>query len=450
MEHILNYKSGWKINYKVIVLHLFSAVPALILLRDYFSPGIQIVLGLMTIPFIFKIKQPGIHSFRYGWAAIAFLALFYFLNISVLIFLSAGCLILFSLELHSGKIGVLPFLILLCISPASYYVVNTFTFSIRLELSSYASILLNMIGCNVENHGSYFIMPDGYHFSVDTACIGLNMFNTGFFIALLMIGFTEQNKSKNINFISLGFIFCSTAFLLVFTNLMRIVALVLFRSEPGTASHEILGILSLVLYTVLPVFFIIKFIIKRSPDAIIEERPTVIKKQSVLISTGLAAFVLVAGLHVKNTIKQTVKDEKLAALQIAGYSKQTSSDGVAEFRQGDVLIYIKPGARGFESDHPPAMCWQGSGFKLDEITEVSCGNYKIMQAILRKDTIVQHTAWWYDNGHDKTISQMKWRLSKGEPYRIVNITTDKKERLVALCREFLGRNLFEENEENKE
>ena len=74
--------------------------------------------------------------------------------------------------------------------------------------------------------------------------------------------------------------------------------------------------------------------------------------------------------------------------------------------------------------------------------EANFENFTILTAILKKDAIVQYTAWWYDNGTNKTISQWDWRFSTGEPYRIINITTKNKEDLDELCRFYLKQKLF--------
>ena len=178
-----------KIDVKKIsnyTLPFIAIVVAVLLLKEYFTPSLQIVLGLLLAPFVFTVQKNNFSN-RYIFLSLLFLVVYYFLQVYVLLFLSVGCFIFFTIESQNGKIGVLPFLFLISISPAMHYVVNTFTFSLRLELSEYSALLLNSIGVAVQNKGSYFIMPDGSEFNVDTACIGLNMFNTGMALMLLMI-----------------------------------------------------------------------------------------------------------------------------------------------------------------------------------------------------------------------------------------------------------------------
>lgn len=445
MEAILeNNTERYYTTYKDWLLPALALAAAVYVLKDYFVPGLQIVLAMVMAPFVFRIKTPGSYSYSYAIAAMVFLGLHYYLTISVLLFLSAGCLLLFSISNRKGSLGILPLLFIISISPALKYAVSVFTFSIRLELSKYAALMLNKIGMAVENKGAYFIMPDGYSFSVDTACIGLNLFNTGLCLMILLVSFSQQRYKKDLGILPLGFAFIATAILLVLTNLLRIVAIVLFRSEPGTIGHDLIGMGSLVLYTLVPVFFLVRWLIQRfgklPQTAHSEKKPPFLRSMAVTLIL-CACLVVVSG-FVKHQSKLLVKDEKLEALLIPGYVKSLKEDGVYEFIKGDVLIYIKPANKAYESDHPPAMCWQASGFRLEELSEKQYGKASILKAVLKRDSATQYTAWWYDNGREKTVSQWKWRFSKGEPYRIINITTNTPQKLDSLCQQYLEQKLF--------
>jgi exosortase N len=415
------------------------------LLKDYFIPGLQIILGIMAAPFVFRIKEKGVFSNRYALASILFIAAYSILHIHMLLFFGVGCALFFTIESRFGKIGILPFLFLICICPAMHYLVNTFTFSIRLALSKYAAIALNAIGIHVTNYGNYFVRPDGFSFSVDTACIGLNMFNTGLCLVVLMVAFTEQRSRKDLNLFFTGIIMMVTVVLLILTNFLRIIGLVFFKSMPGTIGHDMIGIFSLIFYMAVPVYFLTIFLFRKfgKPynETVTETNPVSFRKQ-IIATCGLCVCLLVSGIAVDYYDNLIIKDEKLAQLELAGFSRTVKEDGVIEFRKNDVLIYIKPANKAYESDHPPNMCWQGSGFHLEEINETKFGSFNIMTATLKKDERVQYTAWWYDNGISKTISQWEWRTSSGEPYRTINITTNSKEELDHLCEDYLKKKLF--------
>ncbi len=426
---------------------LFFATLILIcwVLRSYFIPSLQVILGALATPLVFKIKEKGVFSYRYGYAAIVLIVLYYHLHTGLFLFFACGCLALCTIECQWGKIGTLPLLLLLFISPALHYAVNVTTFSLRLTLSEYAATMLNWIGMKVQNSGSYFTLPDGSIFNVDTACIGLNMFNTGLCLSILFVGFNEQKTTKQLGILPLTGIIALTAALLVLTNLLRIIALVFFKSAPGTISHDLIGIASLLIYTVAPIYITIRWLTNKYGRIFKVLQPGPIKipfRKNLLIISAISVLLTTSFVKVTHYKRIEVKDYKPMQLQLPGFNKQIKEDGVAEFKKESILIYIKPAARPFESDHPPAMCWQGAGFHLENIEVKELSKFSILKATLRKGKATQYTAWWYDNGEDKTIEQWKWRLSKNEPYRIINITTANKNELDALCNEYLKKKLF--------
>lgn len=414
------------------------------MMKDYFIIRMQLILGLLCAPFIFRVREKDSFSYRYAIASIFFLACYSVLQVKVLLFLSLGSLIFFGAEILIGRIGYLPLLFLLFLSPALYYLVNVFTFSIRLKLSEWAAKMLTLAGKQVTHQGSYFEMGDGSIFSVDAGCIGLNMFCTGLCISVLLIAFTEYRKKLAIGVVPIGVITFASCILLIVSNLLRIIGLVLFKAAPGTLAHDLIGLLSLIAYTVIPVYFIVQLVVARFGKAHEAAASRVMlsypKRLSLLAS--VAVIIVVTGIVVMQVRKESIRDEKLSALALDGYQRKVMDDQVIEFRRENSLIYIKPAARGYESDHPPAMCWRGNGFELVNFKEEKVGSYTIMMGQLRKGSADQYTAWWYDNGIDKTIDQLEWRLAKGEPYRIINITAKTKEELLTKCNDFLHRRLF--------
>lgn len=428
-------------NQLVIVVVLTMS---LWLLRDYFIFNLQTMLALLCAPFVFKIKEKNVHSWRYGLAFLFFTLAYFFLGTHMLLFFALGCLVMFSVELMVGKQGTLPFFFLVSISPALYYIVHSFTFPLRLQLSKYAAVWLNYMGMQVENQGSYFTLHDGFTFSVDSACIGLNMFCTGLCLTALMIGFTEQKTKKHLGFFPVCALMLSAVVLLVLTNFLRIVTLVLFRSLPDTASHECTGIFSLLAYTALPMYALIQWSVKKWGRHILITPATenrYIPKKVLLLGVFCIAIVAV---HIKVNYDRThlIKDLKVAQLELPGYQKTMAKMGVAEFRNGESIIYIKPAVRAFEGDHSPALCWRASGFDLVDFNEKQIVGFTVFAGTLKKNNTIQYTAWWYDNGTQKTIDQWKWRFGKGEPYRIINITASQKNELEKLCTDFLKKKLF--------
>jgi exosortase N len=138
-------------------------------------------------------------------------------------------------------------------------------------------------------------------------------------------------------------------------------------------------------------------------------------------------------------------DLKTKRLILNDLKKEIVEDKVVKFTNDSILIYIKPIAKFWGSDHSPTICWAGSGFQFTKIQPITVENHRIYTGILQKDSVLLHTAWWYDNGLDKTIAQSRWRLqaaSGQEGYRLINITVKDTTLLRRQCAFFLKQNLF--------
>ncbi len=417
---------------------------AALLLKNYFLPQFQIILGVMIAPFVFRIKEKFVFSNRYFYISLFLMAIYLAIGLKIFLFLSIGCLLFFAIENIFGKIGSLPLFFLVFISPVFNYIINVFTFTFRLALSKYAAEILCFMGYPVECNGNYFILPDGFTFNVDKACLGLNMFNTGLSLTVLLIALMEKRLRKSLSLPYLTALFSFTVIFLIATNFLRIITIVLFKSMPETLSHEMIGIFSLILYTAVPMYFLILFLIKRFGRTIVINEGIVLKpsKRSLALTFTACALLFLSFTYVEKSSKTEIKDLKLENLTLDGFTKSKKEDGVMEFRKNDLLVYIKPGTKFYGADHPPSLCWKGSGFDVEETTEEIILDQKIMTAVIKKGNTIQYTAWWHDNGTIRTTDQWTWRSTRGEPFRIINLTTNTKEDLILNCKIFLQKKLF--------
>jgi len=429
--------------FPILLLSLITLC-GIFLLRDYVVPSFQLILGLMIAPFVFRIKEKANYSGRCLYPVLIFSGLYFFLTTPLFLYLALGCLLFYVIESFYGKIGILPFIFLVCFSPALYYFVNVFTFSLRLGLSDYVSNCLHAVGYAVRSCGNYFIFSDGCKFNVDKTCLGLNMFNTGLALTTLLIGLNEKRSGKSlpINFLLLVFILAIV--FLVAANFIRILVIVLFKAMPNTSAHEVIGMFALILCMVVPIHVLIYYGAKKFGKAESENKnaPEIRYKSTAILTIAMLAVMLGSFFKLEKESIIKVYDSKLEALELPGFSKTKNEDGVVEFRNAYVLLYIKPAVHLLESDHPPSMCWKGSGYDVDEITEVTIANRKILTAIIRKDSVTHYTAWWYDNGSIQTTDQWKVRLSGGEPFRMINLTATNREDLDIYCLNFLKTKLF--------
>lgn len=431
-------------KYRDFILPVLILGSSCFLLRNYFFPSFQIVLGLLIAPFVFRIREKQVFSNRYFYISALCTVCYYFLSMKLFLFLGLGAFLFYSVESRFGKIGFLPFLFLVCVSPALHYVVTVFTFTLRLALSSHAAGLMNAAGYAVQCSGNYFILPDGFTFNVDKACLGLNMFNTGLALTTLLIGLMEKRSEKTLGILQLGLLYTSCCGLLILTNFLRIVTIVFFRSMPGTLSHELIGMFSMILYVAAPLYFLTRQVVKRYGKEMILQpvAPFLMVRKNGVFPVIAFAMLFYSFTSVERASKTLIRDAKLEQLSLPGFSKAKKEDGVMEYRKDSLLVYIKPAVKAFESDHPPVLCWQGSGFEVEQVSEVNIGPHTLLMAAIKKGSITRYTAWWYDNGTIKTTHQWTWRLAKGEPFRIVNLTTGSREELLHNCREFLAKKLF--------
>ncbi len=87
------------------------------------------------------------------------------------------------------------------------------------------------------------------------------------------------------------------------------------------------------------------------------------------------------------------------------------------------------------------------GYEFINIKTEKIGAFEIYKAELKKDNEILQTAWWFDNGQEKIISQLEWRWKTAlgnEPYRLINVTAISEEALNGQINELLLVNLFQQ------
>ncbi len=398
---------------------------------QYLLLSFQVMAALLMAPFIVRFEPNTPKSKHYLWLTMFFTALLALLKLQVFAYLASGCLLLWVLSLSFGFMGYLPLALLLAMSPALYYVVNIFSFPIRLLLSEWSAALLSFAGISVQNKGSYFTLNNGFSFYVDEACVGLKMIGTGCLGAVLILAQREQKKGVFYGFWQLLIYLLIVVLLLLFSNLFRIMALVLFKSAPQTLSHDLIGVASLLLYTFLPLHY---FSFRFEPKA---QKPAMEGKvnggnYSLALSFLLAIMISVGWI----SIAKFRQDQALEELQVKGYAKKMQAEGVVQLSNDSVLIYLKPKMRPFEGGHPPQICWRASGYSLKEFKATNIGSLPVMMGCLEKEGQKQYTAWWYDNGQTQTNSEWAWRLDAVGGYRVINVNARDSLTLIHWCKSY--------------
>lgn len=422
------------LNLKKWLPPLLALAFAVMVNAHYLLLSFQVMAALLVAPFIFRFEPNTQKSKHYLWLTLLFTTLLGLLKLQVFAYLASGCLLLWVLSLSFGFMGYLPLALLLAMSPALYYVVNIFSFPIRLLLSEWSAALLSFAGILVQNKGSYFTLGNGFSFYVDEACVGLKMIGTGCLGAVFILAQQEQKKGVFYSFWQLFVYALMVVVLLLLSNLFRIMALVLFKSAPQTLSHDLIGIASLMVYTFLPMYLIgLRFEPKAHNPAM--EVTVNSSKYALVLSFLLAVMISIGWI----SIAMFRQDQALEELHVKGYIKKMQAEGVVQLSNDSVLIYLKPKMRPFEGGHPPQICWRASGFSLKEFKATNIGSLPVMMGCLEKEGQKQYTAWWYDNGQRQTNSEWAWRLDAEGGYRVINVNARDSLTLIQWCQAYANK-----------
>ena len=146
-----------------------------------------------------------------------------------------------------------------------------------------------------------------------------------------------------------------------------------------------------------------------------------------LLAITIAAAITVDG-HNKD-----ISTVAANAPVVDGYTTQRISADILKLENDHSLIYIKAIAGFYSAEHNPMICWRGSGYELKQIAEEEMGGSKVYTALLQNGSDQLFTAWWYENGSNRTIDQLNWRmdaLTGGNNYSVVNVTAASKDLLL--------------------
>lgn len=379
------------------------------------------LLGLAALPFTAEFDAAKKGSRRYFYLSLACFGLFLLVPVNTFFYLSLITAIAFCLEMYAGRLNLLPMLVLICMSPIFETWANLFTFPIRLQLTSIAGSLL--MGATVEGN---MISCDGQDFSVDPACMGLQMTVTAMLCGLIIIGGMQKKYglclSGGMTIALLGVVFG----LNVVANLIRIVCLVQFKIMPGTVMHDVMGLLALIVYVLLPFGLLCHFVLRRIGKERVAEKKIyrIVPTGPLLLRNGILLVCLSYACYM-NLQPRPVVTHALP-VKARGYEVKHLPENVTQLYNEQALVYVKYIPSYYHSEHHPMICWRGSGFTFERVKEEVWNGQPVYTALLVNGKTQLHTAWWYANGEHCYTSQLAWRwdaLQSGRQYSLVNVTS---------------------------
>lgn len=428
--------------FPAVLLALLTLLVGGFFLHSYLLPEFNVLLALLSFPFVLYLKRPGRQSWRFALFAALFLALFPLLHVKITFHLAVSFVLLFLVENSFGKLNSMPVTLIMVLSPLPHYFAAVFGFPLRLWLSQTAGNVFRLMAMPIEVKGNLFIQ-DGAEFSVDPACTGINLFVTGLVLFVILLSYQEKRLRKALPLLAQAALLVLGMALVLLANLFRIVSLVLLRSQPDTFAHDAVGMACLLLYFCLPMAGLVYFAARRWGKPLVPH-PAKLGMPLSRWHIGVA-MALVLGLGLAGNQGQKSQDlavrQGLEAVSVAGYTACMTDDGMLALQGETALVYMKPPVPFYGADHYPEICWRAGGYTIRAPELVHIAGQAVMLARLETDDSHLYTAWWYDNGACTTLSSLdwRWRQVKGEPpFYLTNVTAGSRPELENAVREWLA------------
>jgi len=419
------------IDRRILVGAAFYVTLAAIALQHYIEwTSVNFLLGLLALGIAAstaKIQRP---ARRFAYWALLFSLLTIVLPVKTSLYFAIGAALLFVWENFSGKNNATPLLILGLMSPVFKYFSNVFSFPVRLQITELAGTLLNISGIPTTVQGN-MIHSNGFDFAVDPECMGLNMMVTSLLLGIMLLLVYQKKFDKQLVWWKVLLFLGIVVLLNVLSNLLRIVCLVMLAIMPDTFMHEAMGIICLVVYVVLPSMWLAKVTVRT------QGRSCELRAVSCGPQMRWPLHFIVGGCILFATYNVMKHDDVMHSPDgpvpsVNGYAVQRVSADIIRLENPQSLIYIKYIPGFYNSEHHPMICWKGSGYVFNVVKEQNLDGFQVYTAELHKGKERLYTAWWYDNGLNKTIAQTNWRLDVlkgGNNYSIVNVTAANYESL---------------------
>lgn len=421
--------SGQRVTTKTwfaLLICLYAGITCVSLLNYLHWSSPVFLLGVASMFFAGTVNKAHTGSGRYAYAAVFFSLLNLLLPVKTILFVSIACAVMFTIEDMVGRLGKLPVILTALMSPAFQYLSDVFTFPIRLELTAWAGKALHFSGSNVVTEGN-IIICNGNEFSVDPACMGLNMMVTSLITGVVLIATYQYQLKKTIPAWVAMMILLSIGGLNILSNMFRILCLVQFSIMPQSWLHDCIGMVCFLAYVILPASFLCKWMTRnygKSEITLVRSAKQPAYKTKTAFHCTVAGCILLSSFTTM-THNYSSDNPVRKAPVIQGYASHLVDENIIKLENAVSLVYIKKIPGFYAADHTPLICWRGSGYVFSRISEEDLHGTTVYSGILQKGDEQLYTIWWYANTQHVTTKQLEWRwdvLKGANNYSIVNIT----------------------------
>lgn len=400
------------------------------------------VVGLVLLPFVIFRQGPARINVYYLFGLLLFGWLAHLYLLKIFFFLMVACFLLLVWEAVAGRLNTIILFQVALMSPVFLQVTTILGFPIRLWLSQCAGTLLQL-GWNVQVEGNLMIV-DGFQFAVDEACMGLNMLTLSMLMGVFAVVHHYRKEKRTLSLRWLVVFFAVVFGFNVLSNLFRIVMLVLFRILPENPLHEIFGVLCLLLYVMMPLYYLARTLVQKFGKPFEQAAtPTDAPARSRVLLAALGILVLSTSFTIRPEGAESsvphafVKFDEAKGAELNG--------GITKLTTDDLLVYVKTIPEFFTGEHTPLLCWRGSGYQFKSIRKARIDQHEIYKGVLSRGHDQLYTAWWYTNGTLVTIDQWEWRsrmVKDQERFALVNVTAKDEQVLDLKLREIFEGSLI--------
>ncbi|WP_281235001.1 exosortase N [Flavobacterium gelatinilyticum] len=400
--------------------HTVSAVIAIVFL---FAINGRMLLTIVNTDFLGILA--GISLFVIGGRKTNF-KLNYFLFAFIVL------LELISFRLHTKSVHFLSLILFCCL--VFHYFTGRFSFIAFICIilfSTFFSALSNHLTSEIKQglcYGVYLTLKnfiaidkiEGVNFyinnakiTIDTACMGLSMFKTGLLSGAVLMTLEEKKQKQFYGTLQILF-FCFLVILLnIVSNYFRIITLVIFNCTEENTLHHTIGLLCFILYQIVPMLILIKFI---KPKFTQHEAPQ-IKSGIRLVIVSFVILLTTSFQFINQTDENFIRDLNSTYDTTKG---TWINNEVFKIDTRTKLTYIKT------VSHNPLICWTGDGYKIIKSKKIVIANHdEIWFNKMEKANYKYSSYWWYECDGKKYTSLIGVLLQKliyNKPIFLINET----------------------------